>query len=257
MTRLRLLIAVMIAILATPAAFVSPAFAAATDLLPDMRMAPLYGLYVETSANGRKKLRFGTIGFNVGDGPLEVRARNRDGGEMLNISQWIYRSDGTSYRVPKPDARMFYAGDGHDHWHLERFMVVRLKPNPGTTATERRIRKIGYCLVDSVAMAGPDRPPNTPNHWVYGDCGTHASRRVTVGISVGWGDNYPPQFAFQSINVTGLPVGSYRLCATVNPTGIWTEKNDNYTNNSYWMDLDLDAANNAVTVTDSGATPCS
>lgn len=256
MTRVKLLIALVVATVASPAAFASPAIAAGTDLLPDMKMAPLYSLQVATSTNGHKKLRFGTIGYNVGDGALEVRARNRDGGEMLDVSQWIYRSDGTSYRVAKPDARVFYEGDGHDHWHVARFMVVRLKPNPGTSAPTRRIRKIGYCLVDSVALTGSDRPPNTPDHWVYGSCGTSASRRITVGISVGYGDNYPPEFAHQSIDVTGLPVGSYRICATVNPDGIWTEKADNYANNSYWMDLDLDAANNAVTVTDSGATPC-
>jgi len=161
--------------------------------------------------------------FNVGDGPIEVRGRARKGDEMTRIRQWIYRSDGTSRGVLKPDAEIFYARDGHDHFHVARFIVVRLRPNPGTVAS---------------------------------DCGWQQSCRVTLGVSVGWGDYYPPEFTFQSIDASGLPQGSYRICATVNPKGIWTEKNNNFANNSYWMDLDLNVASNQLTVTGTGETAC-
>ena len=77
-----------------------------------------------------------------------------------------------------------------------------------------------------------------------------------MGISLGWGDTYTPNLAFQAIDVTDLPVGSYRLCATVNANSMWTEKADNHANNSYWMDLEIDAANNQLTPTSSGTTPC-
>jgi len=253
--RLRTGISLALAVMVSPTGLAAPAMAA-TDLLPDMKMAPLYSPQVSTTANGRKKLRFGTIGFNVGDGPLEVRARNRDNGQLLNVAQWIYRSNGTSYSVAQPQAQVFYKRDGHDHWHVERFMVARLSALPGTAATARRIKKIGYCLVDSMRMPGQP-PPNAAEFPFYGDCGWSQSRRITVGISVGWGDNYPPEFTFQAIDVTGLPQGQYRLCGTVNPQGTWTEKNNNVANNSYWLDLDLDAANNDLTVIGSGATPCS
>lgn len=257
MRRAQASIALAAVALLAPLAQAAPAVAAAPDLLPDMRMAPVYSLQLTTGANGRKKLRFGTISFNVGDGPLEVRARNRAGNEMQRIVQWVYRSDGTGHGVLKPDARMFYSGDGHDHWHVARFIVVRLKPTPASAGgTDRRIRKIGFCLVDSTALTGSDLPPNAAASPVYGNCGTIESNRVRVGVSVGWGDNYPPEFAHQAIDVTGLPPGTYRLCATVNPRGIWTEKNNNHANNSSWMDLNLDVASNALTVTETGQTPC-
>lgn len=231
---------------------------AATDLLPDMKMAPIYSPQITTTANGRKKLRFGTIGFNVGDGALEVRARNRSGGELRDVSQWVYRSDGTVRALPKPKANVFYKRDGHDHWHVDRFMVVRLSPLPGTAgATVRRIRKLGYCLVDSTPIPASERPPNAAESPVYGDCGSTESRRVTMGISVGWGDDYPPDFIYQAIHVSGLPAGNYRLCGTVNPQHIWTEKDNNFANNSYWLDLELDVANNDLTVIGSGNTACS
>lgn len=254
--RARAAVAFIVALIASPVAIASPALAA-TDLLPDMRMAPIYSIQLATSANGRKKLRFGTIGFNVGDAALEVRARDRDGRVMRDVFQWIYRSDGTGRLVRKAKARVFYTGDGHDHWHIQRFMVVRLTPNPGTTATVRRIRKIGYCLVDSTPLFGSQRPPNSADHPVYDNCGTRASRRITVGVSVGWGDNYPPEFAHQSIDVTGLPAGNYRLCATVNQKHIWSEKNNNFANNAYWLDIDLDVARNELVITGNGATSCS
>jgi Lysyl oxidase len=256
MTRRRLLIALLAASLAAPAAFVSPAAAGAIVLLPDLRMAQPYSLQVTTTETGRKKLRFGTIAYNVGDGPIEVRAGDRDGREMNRVRQWIYRSDGTGRAILKPDARVFYAGDGHDHWHVARFIVVHLTPKAGTSANQRRIRKIGFCLLDSVAMPEAQRPPNSSSNPAYFNCGTSQNTKIRVGISVGFGDNYPPEFAFQAVDVTGLPAGDYRLCATVNPRGIWTEKNNNFSNNSFWMDLHLNAATGAVTVLARDDTSC-
>ena len=42
--------------------------AAVVDLLPDARIAPLYGFGLETRPGGKTRLHFGTIGWNVGDG---------------------------------------------------------------------------------------------------------------------------------------------------------------------------------------------
>ena len=39
------------------------------------------------------------------------------------------------------------------------------------------------------------------------------SRSITshAGLSVGWADNYPWFFAFQWIDITGLPGGTYQV----------------------------------------------
>ena len=215
------------------------------DLVPDLEMAPIFDLEVRTTASGHKKLRFGTTVYNVGDGPIEVRSRNPSGGVMQRVVQAIKRSDGTWHRILKPDAEVFYSGDGHDHYHVARFNRVTLTPLPGTpTSAERRVRKIGFCLVDTHMMPSP--PPNTPAVRAYAGCGTKASASVTMGISVGWGDVYSADTRFQSIDVTGLPAGAYRICATANPRGIWTEKSGNFSNNSSWIDIELDVANNTA-----------
>jgi hypothetical protein len=152
---------------------------------------------------------------------------------------------------------LYQTNDDHNHFHLQRFNVARLtalSPTPPTAV--RHLRKIGFCLVDSIQMPVSQRPPNAAPTRVYGGCGTIDSTQVTMGISVGWGDTYPPEFAGQSIDVTGLPKGNYRLCVTANAKGIWDEKNGNLANNSYWLDLFLNVSRDKLTVVGSGATPC-
>jgi hypothetical protein len=75
-----------------------------------------------------------------------------------------------------------------------------------------------------------------------------------MGISVGWGDAYLPSYDFQAIDITGLPSGDYRLCATVNPQNLWHEKSA--ANDSYWLDLHLRPAVAKLKVIGQGATPC-
>jgi hypothetical protein len=251
-----------LAVTAPMAAFVlaelvapSSVLAVGTDLLPDLQMAPIYGMELRTSASGHKHLRFGTIVYNVGDGAMEVRARDRDGDVMRRVVQWIYRDDDTGRGILKSDAKVFYAGDGHDHWHIAKFNKVTVTPLPGTPGDgPRRLRKIGFCLVDSVVMQAAQ--PGVAGAAAYFGCGDHKSTSVKMGISVGYGDIYAPETKFQAIDVTGLPAGSYRICATTNPRGLWTEKAANFTNNSSWTDIDMDVANDQLTVTDTGQGPC-
>jgi len=258
MTRRRITAALLAAIVSVPALFAMPAMAGtptATALLPDLKMAPLFNLYVSNTQKGKKRLRFGTLVQNVGDGALEARGNKRVGSEMTRVVQYIYRSDGTGYTVLKPKAEMYYAGDGHDHWHVEQVVTSKLTPMPGTGGTQRPGRKLNFCLVDSSKMTS-DVPPNQAPFPHYFGCGNKSSRAVTMGVSVGWGDIYGPELAYQAVDVTGLPVGSYKLCATVNRKGVWTEKADNHANNYYWVVVELNPSAGTVSVTDEGTTPC-
>jgi hypothetical protein len=172
----------------------------------------------------------------------------------------IRNADGTYRRIRKYNAAVFYSGDGHDHFHIRRFIIVRLKPAPDNPyqMEERRLRKIGFCLVDSVRLT-TNPPPNPAPVPGYFGCGTSSSTFVKMGISVGWGDVYSPNQAFQDIDVSGLPAGKYRLCATVNPFGLWNEKAKNYANNTKWTDVELDFAlplADQLKVIGSGDGPC-
>lgn len=233
-----------------------------TDLLPDLRMAKLYDVQIRKSATGRKKLRFGTIVYNVGDGPLEVRGRARAGSEMGEVYQWIADDLGGGREDLNPAARMFYSGDGHNHWHVQGFIQVQLWLK-GSPSTVKKLKKIGFCLVDLRRYSAP--PPNTPSVRAYPGvgCGVQSTQTIGpptrtkgMGISVGWGDDYGPQLTHQAIDITGMPKGTYRLCATANSGWLWAEKGDNHVNNYFWYDLSLNPAKSRFTILKKGRTAC-
>ena len=55
-------------------------------------------------------------------------------------------------------------------------------------------------------------------------CGRRASLHTRNGISVGWGDKYAWNLAYQWIDITGLPGGTYTIRAAVDLYGLFTEK---------------------------------
>lgn len=226
----------------------------AVDLLPDAKIAPLYGLIIRTTSTGRKHLRFGTKSWNRGDGPIEVRADTRSGNTMTRVAQRIYDDHGGCRDVLQPLATVFYAGDGHNHWHVSKYMVTQLYRKTGGSTL--RIRKTGFCLLDLHRSSNP--PPNTPPDRVYwnGVCGNSDTQILAMGISVGYADDYVPLIAQQWIDVTGLPKDVYRLCTGVNPYGWWLEKNGVGTNNFFWYDLRMNAATGSLTILAQGRGNC-
>ena len=151
------------------------------------------------------------------------------------------------------NVRVSYEDDGHNHFHIRKFIVATLTRLDGPADT-RRLRKIGFCLVDTLKRS-PEVPGGAANPRYFG-CGTRYSTSVTTGISNGWGDIYSPNTRYQQIDVTGLPAGSYQLCVTVNPLGAWTEKNGVSDNNTYWFTLNLNPAAATVAPTAEGEGAC-
>ena len=237
-----------------PAAASQPARTAAVELLPDLELAPLYGLVIKTNKKGRKRIRFGTRAFNIGAGPLEVVGRARDAKVMREVVQRIYDSDGGFRERGPSNMSMFWAGDGHNHWHVERFINVELY-KVGALSSTRRIRKLGFCLLDLVKSSNPPANASPTRGYPFDTCGKTVSvDSITMGISVGWADDYFPTTTYQWIDVTTLPKGVYRLCAKVNPVGAWTESN--LANNFFWRDVYIDAKGSLVEIRKSGRTRC-
>jgi len=58
-----------------------------------------------------------------------------------------------------------------------------------------------------------------------------------MGLSIGWGDEYPWHLLDQQIDITGLPDGRYRLRAIADPFH-WFDELDE-TNNEVWTDIEL------------------
>ena len=95
----------------------------------------------------------------------------------------------------------------HHHWHVEGFAAYRLYPvdatgnvNPTPVATSS---KVSFCMLDMEQV--PNFPITTKQ---YTTCGANA----TMGISVGWADDYYSGLADQWIVLpTNLATGIYCL----------------------------------------------
>jgi hypothetical protein len=223
----------------------TPAVAASShDALPDLRMALLRDMRLQVTSGGRTLLRFTTIQVNIGVGAFEVRGHRSPGAPYMSTRQRIYVTDGTFRDVPTR-AFGFFAGDGHDHWHIARMQRQQLWSKAAPDGPVHRGAKVGFCFFDNADM----RPslPGHPKSPVYVGCGSAGSTRVTFGLSVGWGDVYPWDIAFQEIDVTDLATGDYRVCVTVDPNHLFIQSDAS--NDQVWTDVHLDLGSGTPAVT--------
>ena len=206
--------------------------AAASDLLPDLRADHISDLRIVRTSSGRKLLRFTTIILNYGAGPFEVRGHRSSTSQPFAVDQVVYRSDGTTRRIHTA-AQLVYAGDGHDHHHVKRMANYHLWSTRGTL----RDSKIGFCFFDTTPrFLSLPRAPKT-RHYAESGCGTRSSTSTRTGISVGWGDKYPWNFAYQWIDITGLPSGTYTLRYAVDLWRLFTESQES--NNCSYVRLSI------------------
>jgi lysyl oxidase len=247
------------------ASAVKPA-GAATDQLPDLSMARIVDLQIKncTDTKGdcayvdQRQLRFATRIVNVGAGPFEAEGSSPAAtGILQTVTQHIYDDQGTFRSVSTKvgndgsTAQMYYAGDGHNHWHLKNLEHYTLSSSPVSTGA-----KEGFCFYDNVKWfkkdaSGNPRTPGVPSSPVYTNCANNqpSATSVTVGLSRGWGDKYGSKTIDQYIDITGLPDGSYRLTTTADEHDWFYESNE--TNNSTWAELNIQG--NTVSVTSYGS----
>ncbi len=218
-----LIAAVLIALIALPAAAEARGCAGSRQL-PTLKSYPPGSLTVEptdVSGTERYHLTFGTSVGNVGRGPLTMIARrpSRSTDVLQTVQRIRCSRHGAVDRGHVGQMRYFNIRT-HHHWHLrdlERYRLIRVGRSAAYDA-----EKQGFCLGDSYGLK--QGVPNTPRSAQFsGDlssaCGRGRPRakRVRLGLSVGWGDSYPPIIEGQFVDVTGVPSGIYRLLMEVDP----------------------------------------
>ena len=219
---------------------------AGADRLPDLRMAPLSNFYTENSG-GERRLRFRTIMTNEGAGPLEVRGRRDNLNQPHLTTQQAIHDGSGNVRLVNSRALMEYAADGHDHWHIQGVMLYQMWSANGAV---RRGTKVGFCFLDSYRFnLGL---PGAPQSQVYPErlCGDRGDLTNRMGLSVGWGDDYPANFAYQWIDITTLPAGEYTVLAKADEQNWYLESNE--TNNCAYARVRITNANGPVEVLGSG-----
>jgi hypothetical protein len=234
--RARVRLAAVLAAIAIVAGFEpGPTNAALVQLLPDLRMArPLY-LRITTSSSGRRLLRMKTTIANIGKGHFALLAtRLGTGTSTMKVQQRIWRNDNTTRYVPTSGTARF-AGDGHNHWHIRRVATYEL-----VDSKARRIRrdaKVGFCFFDTGVYNSATPGFRPTKKFFASGCGGRSSLRAYMGISIGWGDTYGAGLAYQWIDVTGVPAGTYWVVVTADKENFYLESNEQ--NNCAWAKVRL------------------
>ena len=167
----------------------------------------------------RRLISFSGTVVNNGAGPLVVRTeRGNLGFGTLAARQVVFRTDGRRVLAGRPLRLRYVTAGGHSHFHLQDFMRYELRALDGRRV--RSDRKQGFCLGDRFDNTGPTRLPAEPARAVFRTrCGLGLPRlrNLTMGISVGYGDDYPVGLEGQFIDITGLASGRYVLVFRADP----------------------------------------
>ena len=207
-----------------------------SPLLPDLVAEPPDVLQMLRDEDGAWTIRFTSVLVNVGEGDFILEGTKMGAGWL--VEQAVPYSDGGAESVPV-DAVMEWGGDGHEHWHVSRVASYRLEPlgDPSRTAPGvdgREDTKIGFCFFDSDKQL--DRGPEDAR-FGHETCGNEDSDLFEMGLSPGWGDAYHFMLPGQSIDVSDLDDGSYRLWARADERGWFRETTRD--NNLTWVDFEL------------------
>jgi hypothetical protein len=189
------------------------------QLLPDLTMLQPNEFRLELLSGGVRRLRFSTSIVNLGPGRFDVIGSDPDPADSTKLTRVTQRLEQAGAWVAHPTAAtMFYAGDGHNHWHV--FGLQDMKLAFQATPTDRIATgvKTGFCFWDNVNLS------NAPRYYTgAAECHQQADGTVPMGLSVDWGDKYPWSIAFQYIDISQLPYGNYCLTLTADPRGEFIE----------------------------------
>jgi lysyl oxidase len=187
------------------------------DLLPDLVMLQPTDFHLEKKPKGRRLLRFSTVILNMGPGVFDVYGYDPNGYAITSSSRLAVRqriqNTSEGFTEHETGAEMFFAGDGHNHWHvsdLQSWMLAfEATPNDAVATGAKR----GFCFWDNVDQL------SEPSYYDgYGECHLDTTTSIVpMGLSVGWGDRYPWNIAYQYIDISRLPYGNYCLSVTADP----------------------------------------
>jgi hypothetical protein len=197
---------------------------AGSEAVPDLAMAPLGDFRIQW-INGRRMLRFTAMMVNVGSGHFELRGSRSSSSERMVMRQYIFESSSRSASIARrirTDAVAKYSGDGHNHWHVQEMMRYDLWGG----AERLRGAKVGFCFLDS-DLYNPGLPGYSGGFYTGSMCSTNPNVLSNrMGISIGMGDEYEWFLAWQWVDITGLPSGTYTLRAKVDPYGFFEEEKE-------------------------------
>ena len=184
---------------------------------PDLVVLEPSGLTVLRGRNGRVRLGSRNRLINRGAGPLFLLGA-RNGERTMNVSQRIYSVNDRHTDFPLADTFFdFWAIPGQgSYWKLRDGLRFELWTAGGPVEQFVKVgRKTRFCMRDLIEV--PDL--SGPRFRRFPGCNQSSrAKTVTMGISVGWEESYPPGYYEQYVDVTGLR-GCYSLRHVADPLG--------------------------------------
>lgn len=215
----RLLVSLLVGLGLAMAGGVATAEHSPSAVLPDLAMLQPSEFQLETGSGGLRRLRFSTSIVNLGPGRFEAYGSEPDPGDptrLTRVTQRLQQNGGWVEHVT--GATMFYAGDGHDHWHVFGLQDWKLSFQATPNDAIATGAKTGFCFWDNVNLS------NAPRYYTgVTECRQQSDGTVPMGLSVNWGDKYPWSIAFQYIDISTLPYGNYCLTVTADPRAEFVE----------------------------------
>lgn len=226
-----------------------PAMAAhpETSVLPDLVMLAPKDFSIQKQAKGKRWLRFDSVVVNLGPGPFDVYGYQPDGAGTYRVMQRLADAATGGWAEHETSALMSFSGDGHNHYHVIGLQEWTLT-NDNADVLRRGV-KTGFCFWDNYrygASAGAFYHPSTTSA-----CLQRPDGIVPMGLSDGWGDEYPSTIAFQYVDISGLPNGDYLLTLVADAGSAFVEQYEG--NNASWARIRI--ARRGVTVLSQSAPP--
>ncbi len=204
------------------------------ETLPDLVPFAIEDTYL-TTLNGRTILKFSSIFWNQGGGPVELipdpETAELKGDIEHDVFQRILHEGGT-YRNKLVGTFLWHAP--HGHYHFSDFANYLFGPTEGgTTIPEVKIKK-SRCLWDTKAVALNLK--GAPSKKIFNTCKNNKERQ---GVSVGWADVYPHTLPDQYLDVHDAPPGIYRLSFQVDPSNRFVEQRTDNNTSVTLLNLDV------------------
>jgi hypothetical protein len=218
---------------------------AATIAYPDLQVqVPTSVISIGHPTQSTKSLQFTHITWNAGAGPLEIRPSYNPATGISQGFQALYSSSGSgtwtfNQTVPIV-APMIWTPPSDYRFQLTKFWLYNVAAGGGIGSLVATSPKVDFCITPDIYVGGVPNTPPSPAYAQY-DC---TSPTGTLGLDVGWGDQYDATDGGENIDITNVADGTYWLRAEADPYHYFAESN--VANNI--TDTELTITGNRVTV---------
>src|SRR5690242_2839189 len=194
-------------------------------LFPDLRdIIPTDRMSIVQTSNG-KMFQYTHDTFNGGPGPLVIQPVFNAASGTYQGTQYIYsqNSSGTwtlRQQLPIAGAFIFDSDHGHFHFPFVTYGLYTVAANGGPGTPVAVSDKVSFCINDSFIY-----DPSLPNAGALGNLGSCNDPTSLRGLNIGAVDEYDQTDEGQSINISGVPDGTYWLRAVCDPENFLFDAN--------------------------------